>query len=184
MNYKYSMDASVLDNLFIEKKKTLKRMIGNLQIDNVKSDTRFASTVNSIKQAVLLKPVTIGEPRITGNHQKERQVSAHYQNMWGGSQMVNVITVEFSYTGSSELFSYRVSNQSLTVDRIYNPFYNTIEVKVSQLDKNQALSEAKNKLATTKQLIQQNNSVVEQWSANMENRIQTLAEEKRTDRVL
>jgi len=43
----------------------------NSTLSEVKEDEQFARTVKRIKEAILLKPVTFQEPKITGNYQKE-----------------------------------------------------------------------------------------------------------------
>ena len=81
--------------------------------------------------------------------------------MSSGSQNTNVITVSFPYTGSEVLFKYRSSGGSLSMHNIYLPSYKSIEVEVrlKELDKAVALSMAKSEMATTIELIKQNNPV-------------------------
>lgn len=62
----YSTQLSVLDVLFREREKQLKQAINDLQLRNVNDDDRFKAAVDRIKQQILLEPVTIGEPKITG----------------------------------------------------------------------------------------------------------------------
>jgi len=105
-NYKTNMQLSIIDNLFRAKDQQLKQTAGNLQIRDVKDDNQFASTVQRIKQQVLLTPIVFGEPKISGHYQTTRQVPAHFQNPWGGTQEVFIVTVDFPFTGSYELLSY------------------------------------------------------------------------------
>ncbi|MGI8636062.1 MAG: hypothetical protein ACR2KZ_11740, partial [Segetibacter sp.] len=82
----------------------------------------------------------------------------NYNNLWGGPQTIQVITVEFPYTGSEELFNYR-TGESLSMGHIYEPSYRAIsvEVQLPQLNKEQALSKAKQEMSITFELIRQNN---------------------------
>lgn len=183
MNTKTIMQLHSLDGLFAEKERELKETIGNLQIGEVKDDNKFTATVKRIKQQILLTPVTIGEPKITGNEQTTRQVPYEHQGMLGPTQSINIITVEFSYTGSRELFDYRSGSGSLTMRRIYEPSYNTIpvEVELKELDKATALSNAKDEMATTLQLIKLNNPDVERWAATQSVLIEQMADKKRKE---
>ena len=177
-----TMQLQVLSNLFMEKEKELKQAVGDLQLNDVKEDSNFKKTVQQIKKQILLQPVTIGEPKITGNQQTTRQVPPNYQNLWGGAQNINVITVEFPCAGSEELFSYR-TGESLTIARVYQPSYKSISVEVQllELNKEQALTKAREEMTTTFELIKQNNPVIERWSAQMEPQVEAALEKKRKE---
>lgn len=185
MNAISTMQLSILDNLFIEKERELKRIIGDLQLIQVKSDSAFDATLNRIKNSILLSPVIIGEPKITGNRQITKQVPPNYQNMWGGPQNRNVISISFPFTGSEELFNHRAGGQSLAMNRIYLPSYRSIdiEVELKDLDKSAALSMATAEIATTRELINQNNPVVENWSIKMIPIIEQMAANKRKELI-
>lgn len=185
MNVISTMQLHTLDILFMEKNRELKDTIGNLQINEVKTDAAFNATVSRIKRNILLTPVTIGEPKITGNNQITKQVPANYQNFLGGTQNMHVITVSFPCTGSEELFNYRINGGSLPMKNIYLPSYKSIsiEVQLKELDKAAALSMAKSEMATTIELISQNNSPAEQWSATTAVLIQQMAEKKRQELI-
>ncbi|MEO7044793.1 MAG: hypothetical protein ABI091_05760, partial [Ferruginibacter sp.] len=78
MNPISTMQLSSLSGLFAEREKELKQLIANLQINEVKDDNKFTATIKRIKQQLLLTPVSIGEPRITGNQAKTQQVPPNY----------------------------------------------------------------------------------------------------------
>jgi hypothetical protein len=177
------MQLHTLDNLFQARERELKELIGNLQIDEVREDKRFKAKVAEIKAQVLLKPVTIGQPKIEGNRQETRKVPPNYQMMWGGQQAVNIVTVSFPITGSSDLFEYRASGASLTMSNIYAPEYNsiTLDIEVPALDKAQVLATANKELETTRSLILQNNPIAEVWSERIDQKTDTMAAEKRKE---
>jgi hypothetical protein len=185
MNTISTMQLNTLDTLFQEKERELKNTIGNLQLNEVKTDAATDVTISRIKRDILLTPVTIGEPKITGNNQITKEVPAHYQNMWGGSQNINVITVSFSFTGSEELFNYRTSGESLSMSSIYLPSYNSIvvEVQLKELSKVEALTMAKSEMRTTFELIKQNNPTVKNWSLKMTDSIEQMVSQKRKELV-
>lgn len=171
-----------IDNLFSERKKQIVEYLNNLKLVSIKDDNAFRSTMVRIKNSFLLEPVTIGEPKITGNRPLTKQMPPHYQNLWGGPQTFNQITVSFPYTGSSEVFSYR-ANGSLVISIFYLPSGSSIEVDVllPQLNKEQALSNARKEMAATIELIKLNNPSVEAWSANMSTFIEEQAVIKRKE---
>ena len=177
------MQLSSLSGLFVDRERELKQLIANLQINEVKDDNKFTATINRIKQQLLLTPVSIGEPKITGNQAKTQQVPPNYQNMWGGQRTMNVITVEFPFTGSAELFNYRSNGGSLSMHNIYLPSYNSIslDVQLAELNKEKALAKAKEEMATTLEVINQNNPDAERWSATQSVLIEQMADKKRKE---
>ncbi len=87
----------------------------------------------------------------------------NFQNMFGGKRTVNVITVEFQFEGSNELFNYSPNNLSFGSSsnmRIYQPYGNsiTVDVELTELDKRKAISEAKAQMEMTFGVINGNNT--------------------------
>ncbi len=66
---------------------------------------------------------------------------------------------------------------------IYQPSYHTIpvEVQLKELDKTKALAEAKHEMATTFELIKQNNPDAEKWSAQVAVTVEQMADKKRKE---
>lgn len=186
MNRTTLMQLTSLSNLFTDKQNLLKQTIGNLPLNAIKDDARFKATIARIKTDILLSPVTIGEPKIKSNRQETKKVSPNYQQMWGGQQTVNIITVEFPYTGSSELFKYRGSGGSLILDYIYLPSGSAsiyIDIELEALNKEVALTAASKEIANTINLININNPQVESWSATQSVLIEQMAEQKRKELI-
>ncbi len=130
-----------------------------------------------------MTPVTFEEPKITTHYQETRQVSPNYQQMWGGSQNVNIVTVEFPFEGSEELFQYMASGVPLTMGRFYQPSGNrvSIEVTITALDKTAVIAAAKEKMSATFDLINANNTHAKQWSASKDAAIDDLLIKKRKE---
>lgn len=177
-----STQLGSITNLFYERERDLNRIIGNLQFDEVKTDVALNSTIKQIERRLLLEPVSIGEPKIVGNRTEQRQFGPNYINPFGGPQNVIIITVEFTCTGSKELFEYR-GGGSLTIDTIYSPSGGqiSVEVIVSKMDKAEALAQANDKIRTTKELIKMNNSEIENWSRTMAVKIKSAVESKKIE---
>ena len=182
MGDKSTFQLQTIRSLFDAKETELKDSIGNLQIGEVKEVNKFTATVKRIKREILLTPVKIGKPKITAHEQVTKPVPQQYQGMWGRSRTVNVIKVQFPYTGSRELFDYR-TGESLAMGTIYEPSGGTItvDVELQQLDKAAAISKAKEEMAITFKLIEQNNSDAEQWSAIQTPLIEQMADKKRKE---
>lgn len=177
-----SMDLSSISNLFHKKERELNAIIGNLQLEDIKSDPALSSTINRVERSLLLEPVAIGDPRITGHRTEQRNYPPHYNSFFGGLQNITLITVEFPCTGSSELFEYRGSGQ-LTVGSVYVPSGNqiSVEVQVSKVDKAEALAKANDEIRITKELIRMNNSEIVNWSESMKTKIKSEIESKRIE---
>jgi len=169
-NYLTNNQLPIISNLFIQKQKELTQIAGNLQIADVKEDRRFEATVNHLKQQLLLTPIVIGEPKISGHHQTRRNVPPNFQNLMGGVQDVFEITVEFPFSGSSELLGYMPSGIALPVGRIFQTFGNTIDIEVmlTKLDKVEALNTAKQDMSTTLAFVAANNMQAQQWAIKFE----------------
>lgn len=176
---KSSMQLSSISNLFVERERELNSIIGNLQFDDVKTDPAINLTIKQIENKLLLQPVTIGDPKIAEHRTEVRNVPANYLNPIGGPQNFTIVIVDFPYTGSWELFEYR-GGGSLTVNTIYSPTGNriSIEVRVSKLDKAEALAQANNEIRTTRELIEMNNPEIVKWSKGMQIRIKGAIESK------
>lgn len=121
MNYKTNMQLSIIDNLFKDRKQKLTTLAGNLQLNEVKQDSDFEATKQRIKQQVLLEPIVFGEPKITGHQHTTRHVPANFQNPWpmGSNQEVDIVTVDFPFTGSGELLEYYPNGISSKMGHIY-----------------------------------------------------------------
>jgi hypothetical protein len=182
-HYLTNMQLSIIDNLFIDKNKELTSLVGNLQITDVKEDQPFLVNTKRIKNQILLTPVTFEEPKITTHYQTTREVPPNYQQMWGGTQNINIVTVEFCFEGSEELFEYMPNGVGLTMGRFYQPSGNRVivEVTVTTLDKAAVIAAAKEKMSATFDLINANNAQAKQWTASKEPVIDTLMAQKRKE---
>ena len=94
-----------------------------------------------------------------------------------------MVTVDFPFEGSEELFQYMPSGVGLTMGRFYQPSGNrvSVQVTVTALDKNAVITEAKNKMSATFELINANNTQAKQWTASKEPMIDTLMAQKRKE---
>ncbi len=176
-------NLSIIDNLYKTKEQELKQIVGNLQLSDVKEDGAFEATVKRIKKQILFTPVEFGEPSIAHHNSTTRQVEPNYQQMWGGTQEVLIVTVEFSFTGSTELFSAMPSNVGLSMGNVFQPYGSpiSVEVTLTKLDKNAAIQEAKQQMATTFAVIEANNKQATTWSTSKEAIIDSLLEQKRKE---
>ena len=185
-NYVSPMQLRINSELFSSKQRELNELVGNLSLNDVKEDIQFARTTQRIKDAILLKPVTFQEPKITGNYQTEKTVPPNYQDMWGGKRQVNIITVEFQFDGSPELFNYYPNNLSFGSSsnmRVYQPYGNVIsvEVELPDLDKSKAINAAKAQMEMTFGVINGNNAQAQQWSNSIEPTIDSMLVAKKKE---
>jgi hypothetical protein len=180
-----TFELRINSELFESKRRDLNQLVGNLKLNEVKEDAQFASTTQRIKDAILLRPVTFQEPKIADHSQIEKNFPPSYQNMFGGRRQVNVITVEFNFDGSPELFNYVPSSFSISGNsRVHQPDYGntiTVDVELPTLDKTLALNSAKDQMKTTFDIIQGNNSQAQQWSTSMEPTIESALATKRKE---
>ncbi len=179
-HYKTNMQLRIIDNLFIEREKELKELIGNLQIENVNNDQAYNNTLDRIKRQILLNSVSFEEPKISGHYQETRQVQQSSHNLFGGAQQVFVITIDFSFSGSEELFDVYPNNTTVPMGRIYQPVGHnvSVEVTIPQLDKEKAISEAKSLMSTTFTIINANSTQAENWSKAKEPLIESMLQEQ------
>ncbi len=174
--------------LFSQKDQELSQELGDLQINDVREDIAFQATTKRIKNQVLLAPISFGEPIIKGHRSEQKTYPQSYQHMLGHAKDVLVVTVDFPFTGSSELFSFSPDNLSFSSSdtRVHQPDYGntiSIEVEVQQLDKLTVLSMAEAKMKTTFSLINQINPQAQQWSATKEPMIDAALQKKRAELV-
>lgn len=181
------MQLQINSALFTKKQKEFELIAGNLRINEVKEDADFQKTINRVKNSILLNSVTFQEPTITGHQQVEKQFPPDYQNMWGGARQINIISVEFRFEGSTELFNYSPNGLSFGSSsnmRIFQPNYGnsiTIEIELATLDKNTALNSARAQMEMTFSVINGNNQQAEQWNRTMEATIESTLIEKRKE---
>lgn len=184
MNKYSTVDIPNLENLFSDKRSSIRGDIGNLQINDVREDAQFQNTVNRIVNYTQLEKVTIGQPVIVSHTQSIKDVPPNYNNVFGGQQKVYKVIVSFPVTGSRELFRYRTSG-SLAMRAVYVPSNSniTIEVQTVILDKVKVLNEASEEISTTRQLIEQNNAHVDHWNKSIEEDVKQQLDDKRRELI-
>jgi hypothetical protein len=111
--YLSPMLLQINSELFSSKQKELDQIVGNLKLNDVKANDKFARTTLRVKSTILLRPVTFQEPTITDHYQTERELSPDFHNLMGGKRSVNVVTIKFKFDGSPELFGYSPNGLSL-----------------------------------------------------------------------
>ena len=175
--------------LFENKRKRIQQLVGDLRIDEVREDGPLKSTIQRIKNMVLLKPVTFQEPKITDNYTTQKTLPPTYENPRGGPRQINVITVRFNFDGSSELFNFvpnGIAFSSSSNNLIYQPDYsNNIDVKIEllTLDKNSTLDAAKAQMELTFSVIEGNNLQAKQFNASVEPSIEQMVADKRKELI-
>lgn len=175
-------------HLYPEKQQLLKELTGNLKPNDVKEDAAFQKTSERIKKAILLTPVTFGEPKILDHRIEEKHSPGNYQNPFPHKRQVTIVEVRFPFTGSEELFRHSPSAFSLTSSDtvVYQPDYDdsiTVEAEIDKLDRDLALAKAKQMMTTTFSLVRQINPQAEGFTKNTEPHIDSLLA-KRRDEVL
>lgn len=175
-----------INDLFLSKEKQLNTMVGNLQVKDVKNDSDYNTAVAKIKKEILLTPVSFQDPEIKGHRTGERSVGASYEYPWPRTKSFLIVTVNFSFTGSSELFQFAPNSLtfSSTDTGVYQPDYNnviTVSVQVNELDKDQVKSRAREMMSTTFSLINQINPFADQWSLTKGPLIDELLRQKRKE---
>lgn len=159
-------------HLFSAQEKELKSEIGRLSLTDLKEDAQFERTTRRIKDTFLLKLVVFqGDPKITKNRQTEKVVQPNAEDMWGGTRLINIVTVEFYFEGSCELFEYSPNNITIgghSNSCVYRPSGNVIDVEIEQklLNKDAAINAARDKMGMTFNVISSNNTQADQWNKN------------------
>jgi hypothetical protein len=172
--------------LFEEKRKQLQQLVGNLQLKDVKEDAAFQTTTQRVKSQLQLTPISFEEPVIKTHRQEQKSHGATFDNPRPHQKTVDIVTVDFPFTGSTELFNYSPSGHSISSSdtKVYQPGYGrtiTLEVEVPQLDREAVIAKAKGMMQTTFSLINQANPHAEQWSLQMDGQIEAALQEKRTE---
>jgi hypothetical protein len=182
-NYIHNTQLPIIDKLYQKQNSLLTQLAGSLKVEDVKEDSSFEATVSRIKSQILFTPVEFGEPKISDHYPSTRQVPPNYQNLMGGTQNINNITVDFPFTGSTELFGVMPNNVMHTSGRVYQPHGNSISIEVilTQLDKEKALSEARGTMEATKSLVEANNKQATDWSNSMDSKIDSMLQQKRKE---
>ena len=171
--------------LFQKKEKELQVLIGNLQLDQVKSPELFELNVNRIKKSIILTPLSISEPLIISHRQEDRNISPHYNNpMRSGNSIL--VSLQYLCSGSIELFNYSPSTYTFSTSstRIFQPDYGSqisIEVEVPQLDKEIVLARAHRMMETTLSHINQVNPEAKNWSEGIIPTVDRLTQEKQKE---
>lgn len=170
-----------------QKEAGINSLINNLKIGDVKDDAKFAQTSSRIKNSVLLKKVEFGEPKCTDHEYEDRPLSMQ-QQLIGGTRHHYIHTVEFPFTGATELFdhtpeggfSYSSSDRGLIL-----PDYNrlTVYVDLPQLNPQGAIAEARSLLSMTMQFVNSNNASIDAWSQSVSQRIDQQLQQKREELI-
>jgi hypothetical protein len=162
----------------------IKFLINNLKYQDTKSDDVFDRTKKKIKKEILLTPVVFNEPSFLDHTYEERSVSFPNQ-LTGGARDHYVHNISVIFNGDRELFNYIPNNFSFGISErgIVQPDYNQIliDIDLPELNPNLAIQNAKSMLSSTYRLIEMNNSVIAEWSKNVEKRIDDQLDLKRKE---
>lgn len=170
-----------------QKEAKINSLINNLKIGDVKDDMKFSETSSRIKNSILLKKVEFGEPKCTDHEYEDRPLSMQ-QQLIGASRQHYIHTVEFPYTGDSELFdhmpesgfSFSNSDHGLII-----PYHDrlTVYVDLPELNPTKAIAEARSLLSLTMQFVNSNNASIENWSQSVIQRIDQQMQQKREELI-
>lgn len=168
MYYKVTVELPVISVLFKERMNKLSDISSRLSINDVQDDDDFSRVIENAKREVLLRPVTMSEPKIIADRQEKRQLPPGVHNMWGGPTQIHIITVGFPFDGSSELFSYMPEGIAVggSEMRVYQPSGDMVlvDVELAKLEKFAAIGEAKSKMSTTKSAVKGNSDQAGEWN--------------------
>lgn len=175
-----------INDLFSNKERELLESVGNLQLKDVKEDIDYNNTIRRIKKNILLSKVIIQAPEIKEHHIEQVSFNGTYGNPFPHKKNLFIVTVNFPFIGSSQLFQYAPSNLTFSTSDtgIYQPDYDNViavTIQIETLDKSQVQVKAKALMNTTFSLINQNNSLVEQWSLAKESIIGNILQQKRAE---
>jgi hypothetical protein len=185
----YSLMVSQLRNiyeLYKAKDQQLDFLVGNLQTFDVQNDQIYDVTLARIRGQILLNEVTFGPLAITSNRQEQKTVPPNYNNLFGGQEIVQIVTVEYKFKGSSELFKYipngwQYSSNDTTVYQPEGTDQICLEVEVPRLDKAEVISKADIMMKTTLSIITQINPQIRNWSDGKEIAIKMSLDQKRKE---
>ena len=175
-------DQQFIMQLFVAKTNDLQEILNNLKIDEVKEDKAFKRTSERIKNAILLVPVRLQDPKII-NHRSEMMNLDPYIYPMGGQRQITIAEVQYPFEGSTELFHYRPDSVSFSDPTVYLPVGNSIiiEVATERLEKEPVLLQAHRQFGLTKSIISAVNIQVENWLKNMESQIDEKLQLKRQE---
>lgn len=179
---KHNQKMHLITDLFNKRKKNLRLEASNLQLEDVKEDRIFNSTVEKFKKKYLLTPVKIEEPVIKRHQASIKKYSPNYENPMGGEREVYEIVVAFPFTGSPELFEVNPVDVRYPSGKIYHPVGPNITldiIELNELNKDKVYTEAKNRMYATKAIIKENNIQAEKWNEIMVSQIEQLLNEQR-----
>ncbi|MBK9276386.1 MAG: hypothetical protein IPM49_17855 [Flavobacteriales bacterium] len=184
-NYLSVNQLKPIDDLFKERMNDLNDHVAAITIQQAKDERSFEQYVNATKKAVLLEQASIAEPKVIDHNEEVRSVGSSAENMWGGEKTYYNITVGFSVSGSEELFGVFPNGATLDGLRFYQPDGDSINVEVTLgvLNKEGALSKAKELMAPTHGLLRQANPQAQQWSTAAEAVIQSRLEKRRAELI-
>jgi hypothetical protein len=161
------------------KRKEIDELINNLKLKDINSDEKFENTLEAIKRKVLLNPVKFEKPKIIDHYQTEKTYPPSFDNMLGGTRQVFIVSVEYPFSGDTELFQYKPNGYSFgpgDMPYIFQPTGRSIVVEVESFsldNKNKILEEAQRHMNLTFQFIDSNNTFIENWSYRIEPTIES-----------
>jgi hypothetical protein len=134
------------------------RIINNIIIQQVETEEQFKSSLQEIKEKVLLKPVIFKEPVVIGHVYGEKK-----------SRKVFTVDVEIQFTGSVGLFSYSLRSSYLvhSSGRVYQPEENRILIKVESPEipeKDKIINKIEDQMQLTNEITKGNNAFIEGWN--------------------
>lgn len=187
--YKLPSQLPNNQNLLSEQEKECKNTINNLQLKDVKEEEKFKETVAKIKQQFSLTPVTISPPVIKSNRSESRSEAPNYHNLFGGNRTIQIVQVNFDFSGSPKLFQYSPNEFKYgggSNNRVFQPDYGStirLEIEHPSLDKEAIIQKAKSSMECTNSLIKGNNIQIKNWNERFQITIEEMCNAKRKELI-
>ena len=128
--------------------------------------------MNELYRETLLEPVSFSEPTVTDH----KPIDGKHGYL---------VTVEFAFTGSPELFRYRPNGYqygSSQVPYVYQPNSNEIEIEVewgNLDDRDRIIQNAKETMSLTYTFVATNNKFIVEWNQRMTGSLKVTLENQR-----
>jgi hypothetical protein len=150
------------------------RIINNVKLQQVETTDQFQSTLQAIKEKVLMKPVIFEKPSINDHVYCEKN-----------GRRVYTIDVEIRFTGSIELFNYTLisSYPVYSSGKVYQPTENSILIQIDYLqipEKEKVLSNVNEQMKLTYEIIEGNNASIKDMNLSFAPIIENKLKEYKT----
>lgn len=173
-NFKSISELPTIDFELPKKRQNeLENLINNLKYQEIDTEEKFKSTLQLLKNRILVNPVSFEQPKIVDHRQTEKDYPSNSPFQRGGRRNIFVVTVEVKFSGDVELFKYVPNGYSFgsnDIPYMYQPSGQSIRLEIDTPlleQKDQILAEANRRLSITYNFVRRNSEYIETWNTSM-----------------